>query len=74
MYPWMFLVLFVSNANRGWVFYSTDPKYVVHIQFTQLDVELSATGCDFDYIEVFDSKYTFVLPRQVKNQWNVLFQ
>ncbi|XP_025104451.1 dorsal-ventral patterning tolloid-like protein 1 [Pomacea canaliculata] len=44
-----------NNANRGWVFYSTDPKYVVHIQFTQLDVELSATGCDFDYIEVFDS-------------------
>ncbi|PVD25527.1 hypothetical protein C0Q70_13183 [Pomacea canaliculata] len=43
-----------NNANRGWVFYSTDPKYVVHIQFTQLDVELSATGCDFDYIEVFD--------------------
>ncbi|XP_025104450.1 cubilin-like [Pomacea canaliculata] len=47
--------LYPNNANRSWVFHTNDSQYVVHITFTNIDVEPSSGGCDYDYIEIFDS-------------------
>lgn len=43
-----------SNADCGWLLEAGSNNYVVHVNFTFVDVEDSVSGCPYDYLKVFD--------------------
>ncbi|XP_025105975.1 deleted in malignant brain tumors 1 protein-like isoform X1 [Pomacea canaliculata] len=47
-------VNYPDNADCGWLLEAGSNNYVVHVNFTFVDVEDSVSGCPYDYLKVFD--------------------
>lgn len=52
-------LLIDSNADCGWLLQTSSylQDSLIHVTFSFIDTE-NTNGCDYDYVEIFDGKFT----------------